>query len=180
MEPGWVVLLCSLFVQMFFTVLVHAGIRLSHTNTASARTHRASSGAIALTRPLACAAHSSGAIECGARRHRAHGAIAGRRAGDQVRVVGLACAESLLLLVRRRRATVAHINVHVRVTRRGCRVRYTLDGLQHMGRDLGILSPVEFAITCEAKQDLFRQERNALICGASLFLYFVLGRWPKK
>ena len=37
MEPGWVVLLCSLFVQMFFTVLVHAGIRLSHTNTASAR-----------------------------------------------------------------------------------------------------------------------------------------------
>ena len=30
-----------------------------------------------------------------------------------------------------------------------------------MGRDLGILSPVAYAITCEAKQDMFRQERNA-------------------
>ena len=45
--------------------------------------------------------------------------------------------------------------------------RYTIDGLQHMGRDLGILSPVAYAVTCEAKQDMFRQERNALICGAS-------------
>ena len=66
------------------------------------------------------------------------------------------------------------------VSRDSIGLRATLDGLQHMGRDLGILTPVEFAITCEAKQDLFRQERNALICGASLFLYFVLGRWPKK
>ena len=75
-----------------------------------------------------------------------------------------------------------------------------------MGRDLGILSPVEYAVSCEAKQDMFRQvaliprspslslrlsepslnpnpnptpteqERNALICGASLFLWFVLRR----
>ena len=45
--------------------------------------------------------------------------------------------------------------------------RYTIEGLTHMGRDLGILSPVEYAISCEAKQDMFRQERNALICGAS-------------
>ena len=28
-----------------------------------------------------------------------------------------------------------------------------------MGRDLGILSPVEFAVSCEAKQDMFRQAR---------------------
>lgn len=54
--------------------------------------------------------------------------------------------------------------------------RYTMEGLMHMGRDLGILSPVAYAITCEAKQDMFRQERNALICGASLFLWFVLRR----
>ena len=39
--------------------------------------------------------------------------------------------------------------------------RYTMEGLMHMGRDLGILSPVAYAITCEAKQDMFRQERNA-------------------
>ena len=51
-----------------------------------------------------------------------------------------------------------------------------MEGLMHMGRDLGILSPVAYAITCEAKQDMFRQERNALICGASLFLWFVLRR----
>ena len=35
--------------------------------------------------------------------------------------------------------------------------RYTIEGLTHMGRDLGILSPVEFAVSCEAKQDMFRQ-----------------------
>ena len=29
-----------------------------------------------------------------------------------------------------------------------------------MGRDLGILSPVEFAVSCEAKQDMFRQARR--------------------
>ena len=53
---------------------------------------------------------------------------------------------------------------------------YTLDGLQHMGRDLGLLMPIEYAVTCEARQDMFRQERNALICGASLFLFFILRR----
>ena len=37
--------------------------------------------------------------------------------------------------------------------------RYTIEGLTHMGRDLGILSPVEFAVSCEAKQDMFRQAR---------------------
>ena len=35
--------------------------------------------------------------------------------------------------------------------------RYTIEGLTHMGRDLGILSPIEFAVSCEAKQDMFRQ-----------------------
>ena len=38
--------------------------------------------------------------------------------------------------------------------------RYTIEGLTHMGRDLGILSPIEFAVSCEAKQDMFRQERR--------------------
>ena len=38
--------------------------------------------------------------------------------------------------------------------------RYTIEGLTHMGRDLGILSPVEFAVSCEAKQDMFRQARR--------------------
>ena len=33
-----------------------------------------------------------------------------------------------------------------------------------MGRDLGILSPVEFAVSCEAKQDMFRQERRGQPC----------------
>tara|TARA_B110001452_G_scaffold78640_1_gene64177 strand:- start:228 stop:662 length:435 start_codon:yes stop_codon:yes gene_type:complete len=53
---------------------------------------------------------------------------------------------------------------------------YTLDGLQHIGRDLGVLMPIEYAVTCETRQDMFRQERNALICGASLFLFFILRR----
>ena len=42
--------------------------------------------------------------------------------------------------------------------------RYTIEGLTHMGRDLGILSPVEFAVSCEAKQDMFRQERRGQPC----------------
>ena len=33
-----------------------------------------------------------------------------------------------------------------------------------MGRDLGILSPIEFAVSCEAKQDMFRQERRGQPC----------------
>lgn len=53
---------------------------------------------------------------------------------------------------------------------------YAIEGLQHMGRDLGLLAPEEFAITCEARQTMFRQERNAFICGASLFLFFILRR----
>ena len=42
--------------------------------------------------------------------------------------------------------------------------RYTIEGLTHMGRDLGILSPVEFAVSCEAKQDMFRQARRGQPC----------------
>ena len=42
--------------------------------------------------------------------------------------------------------------------------RYTIEGLTHMGRDLGILSPIEFAVSCEAKQDMFRQERRGQPC----------------
>ena len=42
--------------------------------------------------------------------------------------------------------------------------RYTIEGLTHMGRDLGILSPIEFAVSCEAKQDMFRQARRGQPC----------------
>mmetsp|Transcript_8721 Transcript_8721/g.13450 ORF Transcript_8721/g.13450 Transcript_8721/m.13450 type:complete len:158 (-) Transcript_8721:205-678(-) len=42
--------------------------------------------------------------------------------------------------------------------------------------DIGILSPVEMGISCEQKQDLFYNERNAYITGGSLFLFFVLNR----
>mmetsp|Transcript_11346 Transcript_11346/g.16671 ORF Transcript_11346/g.16671 Transcript_11346/m.16671 type:complete len:158 (-) Transcript_11346:121-594(-) len=42
--------------------------------------------------------------------------------------------------------------------------------------DLGILSPVEMGISCEQKQDLFYNERNAYITGGSLFLFFILNR----
>ena len=89
--------------------------------------------------------------------------------------MGHVCAQHILLLVRRRPGLKrglcpASSPVGARPAQEsplltprpiyGAR-RYTMEGLMHMGRDLGILSPVAYAITCEAKQDMFRQERNA-------------------
>lgn len=64
---------------------------------------------------------------------------------------------------RRRRARPAQGRPFPRVVPCTAR-RYTIEGLTHMGRDLGILSPVEYAISCEAKQDMFRQERRGQPC----------------
>ena len=117
MEPGWLVLLISLFVQMFFTVLLVA--------------------------PLP---------------------------SNAVRGFLVEAVQSLTEKPGVKYAVWGTLALNIFY------FWYTIEGLTHMGRDLGILSPVEYAISCEAKQDMFRQERNALICGASLFLWFVLRR----
>ncbi|KAL1523306.1 hypothetical protein AB1Y20_018252 [Prymnesium parvum] len=53
---------------------------------------------------------------------------------------------------------------------------FVMDALFHPLYDLGFLSPIEQAPTCELKMDLFRNERNAYITGFSLFMFFVLRR----
>lgn len=53
---------------------------------------------------------------------------------------------------------------------------FVCDALLHPLYDLGILSPVEMGVSCEQKQDLFYNERNAYIAGGSIFLFFVLNR----
>jgi hypothetical protein len=48
--------------------------------------------------------------------------------------------------------------------------------LLHPLYDLGILSPVDMSVSCELKQAMYREERNAFISGMGLFLFFVLNR----
>ena len=98
MEPGWLVLLISLFVQMFFTVLasrprLRLGDRREATWHALRPTHAKLCGAVG------CAA----AVQQGARLSSGSGAVSHRGAGGQVRSVGHARAQHLLLLVRRHR-----------------------------------------------------------------------------
>lgn len=56
---------------------------------------------------------------------------------------------------------------------------FVADALLEPFRDFGLLSPanaLNMGISCEYKQDLFYNERNASIAGASMFLFFVLRR----
>jgi len=53
---------------------------------------------------------------------------------------------------------------------------FLMGALTHPLYDLGFLSPIENAPTCELKVDLFRNERNAYITGFSLFMFLVLRR----
>ena len=53
---------------------------------------------------------------------------------------------------------------------------FVFDALLHPLYDFGILNPAEGAITCEAKQNLFYNERNAYLTGMSLFLFIVINR----
>ena len=48
--------------------------------------------------------------------------------------------------------------------------------LLHPLYDFGILTPIDMAPTCEVKQAMYREERNAFISGMGLFLFFVLNR----
>lgn len=53
---------------------------------------------------------------------------------------------------------------------------FVCDALLHPLYDMGILSPVDMAVTCEVKQGMYRAERNAFISGMGLFFFFVLNR----
>ena len=53
---------------------------------------------------------------------------------------------------------------------------FIMGALLHPLYDLGILSPIDMSPTCEIKQAMFREERNAFIAGMGLFLFFVLNR----
>mmetsp|Transcript_28101 Transcript_28101/g.77287 ORF Transcript_28101/g.77287 Transcript_28101/m.77287 type:complete len:153 (-) Transcript_28101:113-571(-) len=54
---------------------------------------------------------------------------------------------------------------------------FVSDALLHPLYDFGILNfAVEGGITCEAKQDLFYNERNAYLTGISIFLFLILHR----
>jgi hypothetical protein len=53
---------------------------------------------------------------------------------------------------------------------------FIMGALLHPLYDLGILSPIDMSPTCEVKQAMFREERNAFISGMGLFLFFVLNR----
>ena len=55
---------------------------------------------------------------------------------------------------------------------------FVFDALLHPLYDYGIVRnpAVEMGITCEAKQNLFYNERNAYITGGSIFLFFILNR----
>lgn len=53
---------------------------------------------------------------------------------------------------------------------------FVCHALLHPLYDFGILSPVDMSVTCELKQAMFREERNAFISGMGLFLFFVLNR----
>lgn len=177
MEPGWIVLLFSLFVQMFFTVLAsRPRLRLGVWARNRATRHVLQPvhaplrhSWLRLCRPTRCAAFSwkrsshsprsrGSSTRCGARSHSTYSTSGTASppltpprpaAGSPSRLqpaAGPRPAQKSPLLTPR--------SIY------GAR-RYTIEGLMHMGRDLGILSPVAYAITCEAKQDMFRQERNA-------------------
>lgn len=53
---------------------------------------------------------------------------------------------------------------------------FVCDALLHPLYDFGILSPIDMSVTCEVKQAMYREERNAFISGMGLFLFFVLNR----
>ena len=53
---------------------------------------------------------------------------------------------------------------------------FIMGALLHPLYDLGILSPIDMSPTCEIRQAMFREERNAFISGMGLFLFFVLNR----
>lgn len=53
---------------------------------------------------------------------------------------------------------------------------FVFDALSHPLYDLGILTPIEMGVSCEQKQDLYYNERNAYISGGSIFLFFVINR----
>jgi len=53
---------------------------------------------------------------------------------------------------------------------------FVFDALLHPLYDFGILSPIDMSVTCEVKQAMYREERNAFISGMGLFLFFVLNR----
>ena len=53
---------------------------------------------------------------------------------------------------------------------------FVMDALTHPLYDLGLLTPIDQAPSCEARVALFRNERNAYITGFSLFMFLVLRR----
>lgn len=53
---------------------------------------------------------------------------------------------------------------------------FVMDAILHPLYDLGLLTPIEQAPTCELKMDLFRNERNAYITGFSMFMFLILVR----
>lgn len=53
---------------------------------------------------------------------------------------------------------------------------FVCDALLHPLHDFGILSPIDMSVTCEMKQAMYREERNAFISGMGLFLFFILNR----
>jgi hypothetical protein len=53
---------------------------------------------------------------------------------------------------------------------------FVFNALLHPLHDFGILTPIDMAVTCEIKQAMYREERNAFISGMGLFLFFVLNR----
>lgn len=53
---------------------------------------------------------------------------------------------------------------------------FVCDALLHPLYDFGILTPIDMSPTCEVKQAMYREERNAFISGMGLFFFFVLNR----
>jgi hypothetical protein len=170
MEPGWLVLLISLFVQMFFTVLVSLPrLRLGDRARKREATWHALQPAHAKTvrrswlrrcRPTQCAAFSwkrcspsprsrGSSTQCGARSRSTY-STSGATPSTGLQPAAAGRGQHRERPFPRVVPCTAH--------------RYTIEGLTHMGRDLGILSPVEYAISCEAKQDMFRQERRGQPC----------------
>mmetsp|Transcript_20851 Transcript_20851/g.28978 ORF Transcript_20851/g.28978 Transcript_20851/m.28978 type:complete len:173 (+) Transcript_20851:109-627(+) len=53
---------------------------------------------------------------------------------------------------------------------------FVFHALWHPLHDFGMWTPIEMGISCEQKQDLYNNERNAYITGGGIFMFFILNR----
>mmetsp|Transcript_5937 Transcript_5937/g.8394 ORF Transcript_5937/g.8394 Transcript_5937/m.8394 type:complete len:178 (+) Transcript_5937:2-535(+) len=53
---------------------------------------------------------------------------------------------------------------------------FVMHALWNPLHDFGFWTPIEMGISCEQKQDLYVNERNAYITGGSILLFFILNR----